>query len=1073
MTKQAPAPPRRCRGVFIKSPRILAAAAVFMSAAAAVCGRNISPLLAGNNLWYASRSSPSTSPSTTVMNLAGTAGIRLIRIGGIDFDQNMPSDQTLLTWINRIRAIGAEPVIQISQFRSAAQAAATVRFINITSGANVRYWSIGNEPWLQARKNQTPAPTEAEIAAAIEGYFKPLAAAMKEADPAIRIFGVDSEDFQSGLHARLFGGSNNIAGKVPGKSYYYCDGLSWHRYPQEDNIDPAWQGLADIRGRIEKCRALVDAVNQSEGRAGGDALLWAIGEFNSKNGAAVHTWGNGQMFAGVFGLAMKHGAEFAAPWSLYESEGKRTSTDFGLLDGATPVPRPSYWHTKFTADHFSGNYLEGTPSVSSASSDILVYGAENPGRGQISVMILNRGQEDRPYTLHLNKDAAFAAAGAIALNVDASRAASHNDTIPRRSTHVLVFRRDSFTRTVYTDDDFTAGRPPQTAVSPRSPLGGVLDDFESYNEFSTQGYWKPLPVGGGAASVNDGVLVLRAADTPYASAAAASPVASDYNFFQRGYAITLDGFAQTRAGIAAHQCQFRLCLNSSQNRSYGADDSLVLRVDPQGARLGFKLNQPGVHGELRAGTATAQSSLLEAACPSPPRTIRLSLEPLATTAGLTTVFYQIQLDGVFGRIVRRGTFEALAAEWGGGGDSSLVIESRRDSDTAGGGGSYAEASIATVSVQGLMLDDFETDGGFSSQNYWLPLTVGVSSTTEVSGGAALLTARSQAFASAAIAGSPVPELNFFRHGFTLDIRNIALTPANLPADQAYFRISLCSTPQRPYTSPDALTLRLSPESVRLGFKLDQPSTDAELRTGTGGEDSFLIHAASPGQATAVRLTLIPAGTPGPATPVFYALRIASALGDTIHTGTFTADYPRWGAAGDSSLVLEARRASPSNGDSASYMQASVGSVHYAPVPDDLFENSPHFASWRLSQFTLEELAQPEVSGPQAAPAGDGVCNLVKYAFGLDARLPVSADLLPILFSSGGDGPRFVHAERFGATDISYDVEASTDLVDWSVPVEEPLRSSANGGWITVTSAAMLPAETPAAFYRVKVTSPPD
>jgi hypothetical protein len=402
-----------------------------------------------------------------------------------------------------------------------------------------------------------------------------------------------------------------------------------------------------------------------------------------------------------------------------------------------------------------------------------------------------------------------------------------------------------------------------------------------------------------------------------------------------------------------------------------------------------------------------------------------------------------------------------------------VIEARRDSATAGGSGSYAEASIATVSVQGLLLDEFETDGGFSSQNYWQPLTVGGSSTAEISGGAALLTARSQAFASAAIAGSPVPELNFFRHGFTLDIRNITLTPANLPPDQAYFRISLCSTPQRSYTSPDALTLRLTPESIRVGFKLDQPSTDAELRAGTGGEDSFLIQKATPGQTAAVRLTLIPAGAPGPATPVFYALRIASSMGDTIHTGTFTADYPRWGTAGDSSLVLEARRASPSNGDAASYMQAAADSVHYTPVPDDFFDSSPRFASWQLSQFTLDELTHPAVSGPLADPAGDGVCNLLKYAFGLDARLPASADLLPALFASDGDRPWFAHAERLGANDISYDVEASTDLVDWSVPVEEAQRSSANGGWITVTSSAMLPAENRAAFYRVKVTSSPD
>ncbi|NQX02536.1 hypothetical protein HQ447_17910, partial [bacterium] len=149
----------------------------------------ISPSLVANNLWYANSSAPSSSPGTAVMNLAGEAGIRFIRIGGAGFDGGMPSDAALLTWVNRIRAIGAEPIIQVSQYRTATQAAATVQFLNVTSGANVTYWSIGNEPWLQANQNETPDPTEAQIATRIATYFKSRAAAMKLVDPAIKIFG--------------------------------------------------------------------------------------------------------------------------------------------------------------------------------------------------------------------------------------------------------------------------------------------------------------------------------------------------------------------------------------------------------------------------------------------------------------------------------------------------------------------------------------------------------------------------------------------------------------------------------------------------------------------------------------------------------------------------------------------------------------------------------------------------------------------------------------------------------------------------------------------------------------------
>ncbi len=1038
---------------------------------ASLCGQSISPLLAGNNLWYASRNNAAGTPSTTVMNLSGQAGIRLIRIGGHEFDSNMPSNAALLTWVNRIRATGAEPLIQISQYGSAATAAATVQYINITNNANVTYWSIGNEPWLQANNSQEPNPTEAQIAATIEGYFKPLAAAMKAVDPSIKIFGVDSEDFQSGLHARLFGGANNIAGKVPGTNYYYCDGLSWHRYPQATGIDPAFEGLADCRARIEGCSALIDSVNISQGRTGSEALIWGIGEINSKNGAAVHTWGNGQMFSGFFGLAMKHGANHVAPWSLYESGGDRTNTDFSLLDGEALVRRPSYWHTQFVAKHFTGRYLEGNPSVSSNTSDLLVYGAEDISKGQVSVMILNRGYATRPYTLHLNSGGTFAPPGGTAINVDALRPDTYNDTLPPRSTHVIVFTGATATKTVYTNDDFIAGNPPQTNAAPfvpGSPLAGVLDDFSAYANLAAQGYWQTLHSGAGQATIANQSLVLRASDGAYASAAIGSPVSLSSNFFNRGFAISLEGFSQTAANLPSGEIQFRLCLNSSPNRSFGADDSLVLRIDPGNVRLGYKINQPGVQGELRAGAGIAEDSLLDLDYTGQPETVRLSLEPTATAGGVTTVLYRLQLDGSFGRTFRDGAFTASAADWGNAGDSSLVLESRRNSALTSGPGSYAEATIGAVYHQPLLLDQFDYPL-FSGQSFWTPLTVGTSTVTTATG-SAQLSATSSSFASAAIAGTTVSEPNFFKNGFTLDFKNIALTSANLAANESLFRISLCSTAQRSFTTPDSLTLRFTPDSVLFGLKLDQPAVDAELRNGAGNVEQSIFGSALSGPVTAVRLTLIPSGPAGPATPVVYAIRLTAASGDSYHTGAFTADLSRWGTAGDSSIVLEARRASAVVSDASSYMQAAIGSVHYTPIPDDLLDHAPSFQAWSLRQFSTEELAAAIITGPGAAPAGDGVNNLLKYAFGLDAKVPARPGFLPETLATPPSHFKFRHDERAGTADLQYDVEASTDLVNWNIPVIEESRGNAVGGWVAVVSRADLAVEAPRVFYRARVSS---
>lgn len=54
---------------------------------------------------------------------------------------------------------------------------------------------------------------------------------MKEVDPAIKIHGMDAAYYIHSAYESLFGGEHDITGSVPGKNYYYCDGLSWHRYP--------------------------------------------------------------------------------------------------------------------------------------------------------------------------------------------------------------------------------------------------------------------------------------------------------------------------------------------------------------------------------------------------------------------------------------------------------------------------------------------------------------------------------------------------------------------------------------------------------------------------------------------------------------------------------------------------------------------------------------------------------------------------------------------------------------------------------------------------------------------------
>lgn len=407
--------------------------------------QEISKMLVGTNLWY--------NPSTTVWNLTKDCEVGAVRIGGHAYDDAMPGNAQLLTWVKTIQAMGAEPIMQVSQYgtTSAAKAAALVKYFNVdlASGKPIKYWNIGNEPWLQAGK-----PALSTAGALVEVYFKPISVAMKEIDSTIKIFGPDYCYYIDEGMNDLFGGKNDISGKIPGKSYYYCDGISWHSYPQGSG-SPSYEGVEAFRSAIIKCKAKVDATNTLHNRTGDDALQWGIGEYNSKSGEVVHTWENGQMFGAILGMVMQYEGTYATSWSMFESGGSRTGTDFSYIDG-NMTPRASYRHMQMISQNFRGSYIKGKSSL----ADIIVFGSKDADT--ISVMIMNRAATaPLSYTLNLSYD--NTSGTGIKLNVDAASDLTYQDIIPGKATHLLVFKGGEVIKTIYTSSDFDNNRPPVTS----------------------------------------------------------------------------------------------------------------------------------------------------------------------------------------------------------------------------------------------------------------------------------------------------------------------------------------------------------------------------------------------------------------------------------------------------------------------------------------------------------------------------------------------------------------------------------------------------------------------------------
>lgn len=128
----------------------------------------------------------------------------------------------------------------------------------------------------------------------------------------------------------------------------------------------------------------------------------------------------------------------------------------------------------------------------------------------------------------------------------------------------------------------------------------------------------------------------------------------------------------------------------------------------------------------------------------------------------------------------------------------------------------------------------------------------------------------------------------------------------------------------------------------------------------------------------------------------------------------------------------------------------------------------NFESWREMHFTQEELDDPEISGPEAEPGGDGVPNLLKYAFGLAPREQPHA-ALPTSTRTGSE-LLLTYTQVKDLSDIETDAEVSFDLKTWSsgpehIETVQVVDNQDDTETITVR-AVSVDDTTPRAFLRV-------
>ena len=119
----------------------------------------------------------------------------------------------------------------------------------------------------------------------------------------------------------------------------------------------------------------------------------------------------------------------------------------------------------------------------------------------------------------------------------------------------------------------------------------------------------------------------------------------------------------------------------------------------------------------------------------------------------------------------------------------------------------------------------------------------------------------------------------------------------------------------------------------------------------------------------------------------------------------------------------------------------------------LTPGSESYTAWEAQYFSTTQQSAPTVSGPLAAPQGDGVSNLLKYAFNINPARPMTAAdraALPVGGTASDSGTHYMTLtyRRYALlTGVSVDVQTSQDLVTWTT-VANPIVLSSGSDPVT-------------------------
>ena len=362
--------PYALRATLGNSRSVPRAAALKISAPAHL---QISPWMFGTNYWVAPFGKD-TRQELAPLNLT------VLRWGGENLDTEKFEWSDLDRFILNARLLNMEPLIQVPYYSSEpAFAARMVRYVNVEKKYDVRFWGIGNEE----DKNLRSGFKEKWIQS-----WRSYRDAMKAVDPRILLFGPEYAslyDFtkpeQDWLTPFL---------RVNGDA---VDVISLHRYPFNGNQANINVVMRDATGTTARVRALRAHIQNITGR---DIPL-AFTEMNLSSDWRKEGAGSSASFTAGLWLAETLGQMAEAGVAMVNVWSAANDGSMSLLEPKTLNRRPTFYALQLYA-----NYGDRIVPAASHVSNVSVHAARDSRTGNVTIVLVNRGNTDADLRLVLN-----------------------------------------------------------------------------------------------------------------------------------------------------------------------------------------------------------------------------------------------------------------------------------------------------------------------------------------------------------------------------------------------------------------------------------------------------------------------------------------------------------------------------------------------------------------------------------------------------------------------------------------------------------------------------------------------